>query len=89
MPADEEVGVVDRVVGDVAVILVGEEGAEYELATASLPEGVGEGAWFRVRREGSKLVLIGRNQAGGSEQRARMEDRLGRLRTQRHGGRFG
>lgn len=88
MPADEEVGVVDRVVGDVAVVLVGGDEAEYELATESLPEGAREGSWLRVRLEGDGLAVIGRNVAGESEQRHRLEDRLGRLRGERRGGRF-
>ena len=88
MPADEEVGVVDRVVGDVAVVLVGDEEAEYELATASLPEGVGEGSWLRVRRDGASFVVVGREEAGEAEQRRSVEDRLGRLRDQRKGDRF-
>lgn len=50
MPADEEVQVVDRVVEDIAVVLVGGE-AEYQLPATSLPEGAGEGSWLRVRRD--------------------------------------
>ncbi len=88
MPADEEVGVVDRVVDQVAVVLVGDEEAEYELATASLPEGVGEGSWLRVRRDGASLIVVGRDEAGEAEQRREVEDRLGRLRSQRKGTRF-
>lgn len=88
MPADEEVGVVDRVVGDVAVVLVGDEEAEYELATASLPEGVGEGAWLRVRRDSSGLVVLGRDESGETKQRRHVEERLRSLR-QKRGGRFG
>lgn len=87
MPAEEEVGVVDRVVGALAVVLVGEDEAEYELAAASLPEGAGEGSWLRVRRDGSSLVVLGRDEAGEAEHRRHVEDRLGALR-QRRGGRF-
>ena len=87
MPVDEEVGVVDRVVADVAVVLVGDDEAEYELATASLPEGVGEGSWLRVQREGASLVVVGHDQTGEAEQRRRLQERLGSLR-QKRGGRF-
>ena len=87
MPADEEVGVVDRMVGDVAVVLVGSDEAQYELAAASLPEGVGEGSWLRVRRDRSGLVVLGRDEAGEAKRRRRVEGRLASLR-QRRGGRF-
>lgn len=43
MPADEEVGVVDRVVADIVMVLVGDEQAEYQVATASFHEGVARG----------------------------------------------
>lgn len=89
MPAEEEVGVVDRVVGDVAVVLVGDEAAEYEVPATSLPKAAEEGSWLRVRRDGASLVVVGRDEAGEAEQRRGMEDRLGRLRTQRKGDRFG
>lgn len=39
MPADDEVGAVDRVVDEIAVVLVGDEEAESEFAAAELPEG--------------------------------------------------
>ena len=74
-------------VGDVAVVLVGDDEAEYELATASLVEGVGEGSWLRVRREGASLVVVGRDEAGEAKQRRRLQERLGSLR-QKRGGRF-
>lgn len=86
MPADEEVGVVDRVVESIAVVLVGGE-AEYQLPATSLPEGAGEGSWLRVRRDTSGLVVLGRDDAGEAEQRDRAQDRLAALR-QRRGGRF-
>ena len=89
MPADEEVGVVDRVVGDVAVVLVGAEAAEYEVPATSLPAAAGEGSWLRVRRDGTRLIVVGRDEAGEAEQRRSVKDRLGRLRAQRKGGRFG
>lgn len=88
MPAEEEVGVVDRVIGDIAVVLVGEEAAEYEVPATSLPEAAREGSWLRVRREGASVVVVGRNEAGEAEQRRSVEDRLGRLRAQRKGDRF-
>ena len=88
MPADEEFGVVDRVIGDVAVVLVGDEAAEYEVPATHLPEATGEGSWLRVRREGPSVIVVGRDAAGEAEQRRRIEDRLGRLRTERRGDRF-
>ena len=88
MPADGEVGVVDRVVGDVAVVLVGDKESEYELTTASLPKGVGEGSWLRVRRDGSSLVVLGRDEAGEAKQRQAVKDRLDRLRSGKKGSRF-
>ena len=89
MPADEEFAVVDRVIGDVAVVLVGDEAAEYEVPATSLPEAAGEGSWLRVRREGTSVIVVGRDAAGEAEQRRRIEERLGRLRAQRRGDRFG
>ncbi len=86
MPADEEVGVVDRVIEDIAVVLLGGE-AEYQLPATSLPEGAGEGSWLRVRRDTSGLVVLGRDDAGEAEQRHRAQNRLAALR-QRRGGRF-
>lgn len=74
-------------VGGLAVVLVGDDEAEYELAAASLPEGAGESSWLRVRRDGSALVVLGRDEAGEDEHRRQVQDRLGALR-QRRGGRF-
>lgn len=88
VPADEELAVVDRLVDDVAVVLVGDEQAEYEVATALLPEGVGEASRLRVGRDSGALMVTDRDDATETAQRHKMEDRLGRRRTHGHGGRL-
>jgi hypothetical protein len=84
-PSDE-IGVVDRVIGGVAVVLVGDDEVEYRLDAADLPTGTKEGSWLRVRRSEDSLVVLGLDPAGEADQRAAMRQRLRRLRR---GGRFG
>jgi hypothetical protein len=83
--SSDEIGVVDRVVGGVAVVLVGDDELEYRLDAAALPTGTKEGSWLRVRRSDEGLVVLGLD-PGEADQRAAMRQRLGRLRR---GGRFG
>jgi hypothetical protein len=85
----DERGVVDRIVGGVAVVLVGDEEAEQELDVATLPPGIGEGTWLRVRRSSEGLVVVGKDEEGESLQRQEVAGRLDRLRHERRSGRFG
>jgi hypothetical protein len=84
-PSDE-IGVVDRVVGGVAVVLVGDDELEYRLDAAALPTGTKEGSWLRLRRSDEGLVVLGLDPSGEAGQRAAMRERLRRLPR---GGRFG
>jgi hypothetical protein len=81
--------VVDRIVGGVAVVLVGDEEAEHELDVTTLPPGTGEGTWLRVHRSSEGLVVVGQDEEGESLQRHKVAARLDRLRHERGSGRFG
>jgi hypothetical protein len=86
--ADEiESAVVDRIVDDVAVLLVGEDESEVTVPRTSLPKDVDEGSWLLIRRSGVGLTVVGMDPAGEERQRERMARRMERLRRQR-GGRF-
>ncbi len=81
-------GVVDRIEEGVAVVLVGEDQAEHQLGSAELPDGTREGAWLRVRRSGTGLIVLGLDEEGEARQRQQIADRLDRLRQQGRSGRF-
>lgn len=86
-PADRR-AVVDRIVDGVAVLLVGPDEHEHELPAADLPAGAGEGAWLLVTGAGAGLRVVGVDEPGETEHRARTEQRMARLRRDRGGGRF-
>lgn len=84
-----ERGVVDRIVEELAVVLVGDDEVEHQLDVAELPPSAGEGTWLRVRRSGQGLVVVGKDEEGETGQRLKIEGRLSRLRQDKRGGRFG
>lgn len=80
--------VIDRLEGDLAVVLVGEEETEDHLPVGSLPDGAAEGSWLWVERDQGSLVVIGLDSEGGHAQQRRIEERMARLREQGDTGRF-
>lgn len=80
--------VVDRIVDDVAVLLVGPDEDEHRIALRDLPVRVGEGAWLQVTGSGPDLRVVGVDTAGEADHRARAEQRMARLRRNQGGGRF-
>jgi hypothetical protein len=78
--------VVDRIEGDRAVLLVGDDEAEHLVAASDLPEGATEGSWLTVRRE-APLEILGLDPEAEARQRQRVEGRIAALRTR--GRRFG
>jgi hypothetical protein len=83
-----ESAVVDRIVDDVAVVLVGEDEVEVSVPRASLPDGVHAGSWLLVRRSGAEVTVVGIDPSGEERQRERIARRMERLRQERRGGRF-
>lgn len=88
MTDDVRHAVVDRIVEDLAVLLVGPDEREHHLPADQLPPGAGEGAWLLVTGEGTSLRVVGHDAAGEADRRARSEERRARLRRTRGGGRF-
>jgi hypothetical protein len=89
-PVDgEHRAVIDRLVGDLAVVHVGEEGWEVHLPVDRLPEGAGSGTHLRVvLHDGTVTDLT--VDAISTEQTARsISARLARIRRQQRGGCFG
>lgn len=89
MTDDARRAVVDRIVEDLAVLLVDPDEQEHHLPADQLPPGAGEGAWLLVAGEGTGLRVVGHDTAGEADHRARNEERRSRLRRTRGGGRFG
>jgi hypothetical protein len=79
--------VVDRIVEDQAVLLVGEEEAEELVPVTELPPGAGEGSWLLVR-PGPPVAVVGADPEAEARQRHRIEERMERVRG-RGAGRFG
>jgi hypothetical protein len=90
VPADDESrrGVVDRIVEEVAVILVGDEETEHHVPVDELPLGTGEGAIVRLRFSNDRVHVTDVEERGTDRLRDEMSERLARLRRERRGGRF-
>jgi hypothetical protein len=80
--------VVDRIEGDLAVLLVGDDEREIHVAVAALPEGAEEGSWLRVRVDGDEVEVVELDPDATRAQRDRIDGKLERLRTERGGSRF-
>jgi hypothetical protein len=88
--ADEiESAVVDRIVDDVAVLLVGEDETEVSVPLTTLPSDIHEGSWLLVRRSDGEVTVVGIDPASEERQRERVTRRMERLHRDRGGGRFG
>lgn len=73
--------VVDRIVDGVhVVLLVGPEEEERVVPKSSLPEGVAEGTWLKVRFEGDELVWAVIDEEATQVARERMAAKMERLR---------
>lgn len=75
--------VVDRIVGDRAVLLVGDDEAEMVVGIDWLGEHGEEGAHLLVRRDGARFIVEGRDTAAEAVRRAELGDRLAHLRRRR------
>lgn len=80
--------VVDRIVEDIAVLLVEPDEQEHQLAAGDLPAGAGEGAWLLVTGHGAGLRVVGRDAKGEEGRRSEISRRMTRLRRARGGDRF-
>jgi hypothetical protein len=90
VPADGESrrGVVDRIVEEVAVILVGDEETEHHVPVDELPPGTGEGAIVRLTFSHDRVQVTGVEEGETERLRDEMSERLARLRRERGCGRF-
>jgi hypothetical protein len=80
--------VIDRIVDQTAVLLVGDSESERHVAVSSLPEGAGDGTWLVVDPD-SEPITIHRIDVELTTSRAQdLESRLERIRRERTGGRF-
>jgi hypothetical protein len=78
---EEQRAVLDRIEdGTLAVLLVGEDQKERIVPVDQLPAGVAPGAWLRVRFEGDSLRWAEVDAAETEQARARIADKLERLR---------
>lgn len=85
---DGQRGVIDRITGEWAVILVGEREHERRVRVDALPEGAEEGSVVRVRATALEVEVLGTDDEATEDKRAEMKDRLGRLKRTRSSGRF-
>jgi len=84
-----EAAVVDRLEGELAVLLVGADEVEVTLPVGELGGEAREGAWLLVRVSTTGVEVVGADPAGEARQRERMQRRMARLRAERGGNRFG
>lgn len=87
LEADRLHAVLDGIVDGQAVLLVGEDEREYQVAAERLPEGVEEGAglWVRLPPDGT-VEIVAVNEGGASQRRKPLRQRLTVLRHRRPGG---
>jgi hypothetical protein len=77
-----EKAVVDRIIGQMAVLLVGDEEEEIVLPLSLLPQGIGEGGWLQLERKGKQVINIRADQEMTAQRADHIADRLERLRKQ-------
>lgn len=80
--------VIDRVVGDTAVLLVGPDGDELLLPAEALPPDVADGTWVVLDLATDPPTVLDVDQALTDARATELSQRLGALRKQRRGGRF-
>lgn len=91
MPAEirPDRAVVDRIVdGATAVLLVGPDELELHLPAEALPEGATDGTWVILDRELPTPEVVAIDHELTASRAEQLEQRLGRLRHRRSGGRF-
>lgn len=74
----ETTGIIDRIEGDVAIVLVGESEDEMTIPVADLPQGAKEGSWLRLELEAGRIELDPQAEA---EARERIEGKMDQLRS--------
>jgi len=84
-----EAAVVDRLEGELAVLLVGADEVEMTVPVGALRGENREGAWLLVSISVTGVEIVGADPDGEARQRERMQRRLARLRAERGGSRFG
>jgi hypothetical protein len=76
--------VIDRFEEDKAVILLGEEEKVLVVDRSRLPQGAGEGDWLMVDVREGRLVAATIDAEATEQARARIRDKLERLRRGEH-----
>lgn len=86
--ADLRRAVIDRIVDEWAVLLVGTEEQEHRVRVNDLPEGAREGSIVDIRVSGTAVEVVAIDIAATDEKRAEMKGRLNDLKRSRSSGRF-
>jgi hypothetical protein len=87
-PVPPSRAVIDRIVDETAVLLVGDSESERHVPVSALPEGAGDGTWLVVDPD-SEPVTIHQIDVELTSFRAQdLERRLQQIRRRRTGGRF-
>ncbi len=77
-------GVIDRIEGGHAVLLIGEVATEHIVPVTDLPGGAREGSWLRVSLEGERITTLEMDE----EETARVQERIaGKMTRLRRRGR--
>lgn len=79
-----ETAVVDRFEGDLAVLLLDQGRGQIDVPRAALPPGVREGTWLSVTWRDGTIDHIAIDEAATEAARARIADKLARLRRGDH-----
>lgn len=85
----ETSGVIDRIVdGQTAVILVEEEGKQFDVAVEQLPPQAGEGSWLRLEIEADEIMSIAVDTEMTRQMQERIHRKTQRLRSKRKTSKF-
>lgn len=87
-PVPPSRAVVDRIVDDTAVLLIGAAESERLVPVALLPEGAGDGTWLVVEPDSDPLTIHRIDEDLTSSRAEDLESRLSQIRRDRTGGRF-
>jgi hypothetical protein len=79
-----EKAVIDRFEEEYAILLIGDGNWKLDIPRWELPEGVKEGTWLKVDVEEGTLVTIEIDIEAGDQAKARIMDKLARLRQGKH-----
>ena len=77
-------GVVDRIEGEWAVVLLQGEGKSVNIRLADLPPGVKEGDYLRIERQDNKIVQVEVDLEAKAEAEKRIQAKLERIRRNDH-----